>query len=112
MGGGKAMEEEEKASEERKYIFFILKFGGMMPFFLFILYILAHAFSPSIRFIQYIHPSPFAEVPLHLLIAGQLSGKNLPAWGAEPRIELGSALQQADALTSELRRTLLSYAEP
>ncbi len=31
----------------------------------------------SITFIQYIHPSPFAEVPLHLLIAGHLSGKNL-----------------------------------
>ncbi len=27
--------------------------------------------------IQYIHPSPFAVVPLHLLIAGQLSRKNL-----------------------------------
>ncbi len=28
--------------------------------------------------IQYIHPSPLAVVPLHLLIADQLSGKNLP----------------------------------
>ncbi len=27
-------------------------------------------------------------------------------WGVEPGIELGSALQQADALKSELRRTL------
>jgi hypothetical protein len=25
--------------------------------------------------VQYIHPSPFSEVPLHFLIAGQLSGK-------------------------------------
>jgi hypothetical protein len=32
----------------------------------------------SITFIQYIHPSPFAEVPVHFLIAGQLIGKNLP----------------------------------
>jgi hypothetical protein len=31
-----------------------------------------------ITFIQYIHPSPYAEVPLHLRVAGQLSGKNLP----------------------------------
>ncbi len=32
----------------------------------------------SITFIQYIHPSSCAEVPLQLLIAGQLRGKNLP----------------------------------
>jgi hypothetical protein len=29
-----------------------------------------------------------------------------PPWGAEPGIELGPALQHADALPSELRRTL------
>jgi hypothetical protein len=35
-----------------------------------------------------------------------------PPWGAEPRLELGPALQQADALAlpTELRRTLASYA--
>jgi hypothetical protein len=27
---------------------------------------------------NHIHPSPFAEVPLHIFIAGKLSGKNLP----------------------------------
>ncbi len=27
---------------------------------------------------MYIHSSPFAEVTLHLIIAGQLSGKNFP----------------------------------
>ncbi len=31
----------------------------------------------SITLIHYIHLSPFAAVPLHLLIAGQLSGKTL-----------------------------------
>jgi hypothetical protein len=31
----------------------------------------------SITFIQYTNPQPFAEVPLHRLIAGQLSGYNL-----------------------------------
>ncbi len=31
-------------------------------------------------------------------------GKTSP-WDAEPRIELGPALQQADALTTVLRRT-------
>jgi hypothetical protein len=33
-----------------------------------------------------------------------------PHWRAEPRIELGPALQQADALPTELRRTLVSMA--
>jgi hypothetical protein len=36
----------------------------------------------SITFIKYITPSSFTKVPLYLLIAGQLSGKNLP--GAMP----------------------------
>ncbi len=47
-------------------------------------------------FIQYIHPSLFAEVPLHLLIA---------QW-EKPRIVLWPALQHANALPTELRRTL------
>jgi hypothetical protein len=47
-------------------------------------------------FIQYIYPSPFAEASLHFLIACMLSG-GTPPCGAEPRIELGPALQQADA---------------
>ncbi len=46
-----------------------LSFGDIMPLFFW------RFFSPSY---SYIRPSPFAEVPLHLLIAGQLSGKNLP----------------------------------
>jgi hypothetical protein len=29
-----------------------------------------------------------------------------PPWGAEPKMELGPALQQVDALPSDLRRTL------
>jgi hypothetical protein len=67
---------------------------------------------------MYIHPSPLAEVSLRHLIAGQLSGKK-SLLGAEPGIELGPALQQADALPSELSRTLsellrtlLSYVAP
>ncbi len=43
--------------------------------FIFILYI---TYIHSITFIQYIYPSSLAEVPFHFLIAGQLSGKNLP----------------------------------
>jgi hypothetical protein len=58
--------------------------------------------------IQYIHPSPFAKASLHFLIACLLSGEKPPC-GAEPRIELGPALQQANALPTEPRRTI---AEP
>ncbi len=76
----------------------------------------SNTYIPSITFIQYIHPSsPVADVPLHLLIAGQLIGKIHPG---VPVIELGPALQQADALPSDcmrrthvLRRTL-SYVAP
>ncbi len=36
-----------------------------------------------------------------------------PPWSAEPRIELGPAIQQADALSAELRRTETElYATP
>jgi hypothetical protein len=52
--------------------------------------------------IQYIHPSSFAKASL--LIALVLSGEK-PPWGAEPRYELGPALQQASALPIELRCT-------
>jgi hypothetical protein len=56
----------------------------------------------------YIHPSPFAEASLHFLIALVLSGEKPPC-GAEPRIELGPAFQQADALPTEPRRTIKIY---
>jgi len=42
-----------------------------------------------------------------------------PPWGAEPRFELGPAIQQADALPTDLRRaltklrrTLICYTAP
>jgi hypothetical protein len=35
-----------------------------------------------------------------------------PHWGAEPRFDLGAALQQPDALLTEPLRTLLSHAAP
>ncbi len=59
-----------------------------MLLFLFIL-IFFSTYNHSITFIQNIHPSPFAEDPLHLLIAGQLSGKNLPG---VPSQDLNSGL--------------------
>jgi len=67
--------------------------------------IFSSTYIHSITFIQYIHPSPLAEVPLHLLIAGHLKWEK-PPWGAEPGIELGLALKQADALPFELCRIL------
>jgi hypothetical protein len=58
----------------------------------------------NIHLYNHIHPSPFAEASLHFLIACMLSGKDLP----EPGIELGPALQQADALPTEPRRTIIN----
>jgi hypothetical protein len=75
----------------------------MMPLILFIWYFLVH---DSIHHTFTCHHSP--KFLSHLLIAaaGQLSG--VPA---EPRIELGPALQQADTLPSELRCILLFVIE-
>jgi hypothetical protein len=76
-------------------------FGGRMPLFLFIFHtfiqshlsvIICRSFSPS----------------LHHLSAQW----EKPPCGAEPRIELGPASQQADALPIEPRRTILNYAAP
>jgi hypothetical protein len=75
-------------------------------FCLFFVFITYSTDIHSITFIQSIYPSPFAGDFLHLLIAFfKLSGKNPPC-GTEPRIELGPALQQADALPTKPRRTL------
>ncbi len=46
-----------------------------MPLFWFIFCILRYSYIHLITFIRYIYPSPFAEVYLHIFIAGQLSGK-------------------------------------
>jgi hypothetical protein len=53
-----------------------------------------------------IHPSPFAKA--RLLVSSSLlrSAREEPPCDAEQRIELGPALQQVDALPTELRRTL------
>jgi hypothetical protein len=82
------------------------RFGGMMPLFLFYFFEILQNIQSihSITFIQYIHPSPFAEVPLHFLIASQLSGKNLPG---VPSRESNSGLPY-----SKLAHYQLSYAAP
>jgi hypothetical protein len=46
-----------------------------MSLFLFIFCILRYTYIHLITLIQYIYPSPFAEVYLHIFIAVQLSGK-------------------------------------
>jgi hypothetical protein len=54
----------------------------------------------------HIHRTPFAKVPLHLLsISSSLvSSVGKPPCGGEQRTEPGPALQQADALPTDLRR--------
>jgi hypothetical protein len=84
----------------------------MMPLFLLLWYFLIHTYIQSIIFIQYIHPSPFAEVPLRLLIASQPQWeKNLPR---VPRRESNPGLpySKPGALLSELRRTLIATPHP
>jgi hypothetical protein len=84
-----------------------LKFWWHLPLFLLALscsslYIHNHI---QIIFIQYIHPSPFAEASLSIFFfACRSEGK--PPYGAEPRFELGPAEQQASALPTEPGCTL------
>ncbi len=89
-------------------------FGGMMPLFLFIFEILQYihcSFILSHSYItRYIRSSLFAEAPLHPLIAAGQSVGKISLWCREPenpRIELGPALLQADALPTKLRRSLV-----
>ncbi len=61
----------------------------------------------SITFIQYIHPSSFAEVPLHLLLDGQLSGKNLPGVTSQESNSGLSYSKPTQYHSAELHRTLI-----
>jgi hypothetical protein len=80
--------------------------AGCHSFCLFFIFYNIHTFIQShSTFIQYIYPSSVAEASLHFLIACMLSGET-PPFGAEPRIELGPALQQADGPPTEPRRTI------
>ncbi len=78
----------------------------MLPLFLFIFTFTEHTYN--ILFFIY----NTRRVPL--LISSLLPIDRGPPllWGAEPRFELGPSIQQADALLSEPRRTLLSHAAP
>ena len=81
----------------------VLGLVAIATFFYIFFLLQSHTFI--ITFVQYTHPSSFAEASLHFLIALVLSGEKPPC-GAEPRIELGPAFQQADALPTEPRRTI------
>jgi hypothetical protein len=73
----------------------------MKPLFLFILiFYNIYTFIQS----QYIHPSPFAEASLHILIACVLSGDNFPV---VPSRESNSGLPY-----SKPTRCQLSHAAP
>jgi hypothetical protein len=79
-----------------------------MPLFLIFIFFNNHSYSTIIHsFILHHSPKPVFLYP-HRFFAQQ----EKPPWGAEPRIKLGPALQQADALPNELRRTLMSCAAP
>ncbi len=76
-----------------------------MPFFLFNWYFLVHTFSQS----SIIHTRD-SYVEIRRSSSSLISSVNKPLSGAKPRIDLGPALQQADALPSELCRTNLLHA--
>ena len=77
--------------------FFFLRFGGLMPLFLIYLYFIDWD-------IQFITLVPIVEAHSNIFTAA--AQKRDLHWGAEPGIEPGPAVQQADALLFELRRTL------
>jgi hypothetical protein len=49
-----------------------------LTLFFYLIFSTVQSYIQSIPFMQFIHPSQFAEIPLHLLITGHLGGKNLP----------------------------------
>jgi hypothetical protein len=69
-------------------------------FYIYYLLILIHTLQPSFN-----HPSRFAEACLLVSSSLLRSTRVEPPWGAEPRIELWPALQQADALPTDPLRT-------
>jgi hypothetical protein len=74
-------------------------------FFIFLRYTYIHLIT-YITFVRH-------HLPRSLSISSSLwCSVGKPPCGAEPRIELGPALQQADALPTEQRRTMLSNAAP
>jgi hypothetical protein len=83
------------------FSFFIERFGDKLPLFFFILG--EHTYT------IYIYNS--LRTASCCCLHRFRSVENI-LWGAEPRFELGPALQQADALLIVPRRTLLCHAAP
>jgi hypothetical protein len=76
-----------------------------MPLFLFIF------IFNNIHTVQSSNPIHTIHSPRPLSISSSLAAQwERPPCGAEPGIELGPAFQQADALPSEPRRTIMSHA--
>ncbi len=74
----------------------------MLPLFLFIFTLTEHIYNIlSIILVECHSLSPHCFRSVEGLL-----------WGAEPRFELGPAIQQADALLSEARRTLKASPHP
>ncbi len=80
-----------------------IRFGGLMPLFLIYLYFI----DWDIQFITLV-----TIVEAHSNIFTAAVQKRDIHWGAEPGIEPGPAVQQADALLFELRRTLWAAPHP
>jgi hypothetical protein len=91
-------------TEGNSYLEIILKVCGMMQQFLLILFL----------YITYIHTITLIQYIKSVVIHRGFSPSphrwsaqwDKPPWGAGPRIELGPAYPQADALPTELLRTL------
>ncbi len=81
---------------------FTVLYGAAKKYFFLCFFIFLYI--NSISFIQHIYPSPFAEVFCDIVHNRQQPQWENPPWGAEPRIELGPAFQQANALLTEQRR--------
>jgi hypothetical protein len=82
---------------------FFLRFGGRMP-------LLLPFFYTIDTFIHHSFIHKHSLRPIFISISSQLSAQWAePQWGAEPGFELGPALQQASALPTEPRCTLLSH---
>ncbi len=75
-------------------------------------YFLVHTIIPSHSYSTFIRRNSSRFLPLYLLIAGQLSGKNLPVVPSRIRTRGLPYALRYHTVPSKLRRTLLSYLAP
>ncbi len=96
------------ATFEYFFFFLFLKvwWQDVTLFCFFFIFYNMHTFIQSHSYNTFIHRHSLR--PLSILIACLLSGETPPC-GAEPWIELGPALQQADALPTEPSRATFEY---